>query len=245
MRTRYCLLLILLLCGGAAALVVGCGRQRPVLPEETSAPAQAQPSPGSLAAREEAGPFHFSSDRGTKLLAEALSPSEQLPRLASDQPSGPRPFATPPLFQRPQLTRPDNLAAAPAFRPALPPRSLRPRPVPEEVPLALTLPEPVVPEQPLLVAGPRVREASPDLREPLPLDLLGQKQPEVPPADDPTTDASTAAAQVPPALQRTRPAPFLRLNLPDPHEHRQAVRLRKEWAEEPMPVTAPPRLPGR
>jgi hypothetical protein len=220
------------------------------LPEETAviestSTAHLDGSPGTLVVRQEGGQFHFAKDRGGKFLAELLPPSENLPRLASDRPTGPRPSLTPPILRRPGLPWPENQAIAATARPGLPPRLMRPRPVAEEVPLALAFPEPVTPEQPLLAAGERAREASPDLREPLPLPVLGQKQPELPAAEDPTSDASARVALAPLSLTRMKPAPFLRLNLPDPFEHRLAVRLRREPSEDPSPVTAAPRLPGR
>jgi hypothetical protein len=62
---------------------------------------------------------------------------------------------------------------------------------------------------------------------------------------DPTPEVSLAAVLAQPVPVRSAPAPFLRLNLPDPFEHAQAVRLRTLPAEDPTPPVAFPRLPSR
>jgi hypothetical protein len=226
----------------------GCGQQRSVGTLDGSAAvaddetAEHATSPGERAAVGVG--FEFLGDAGGQLLASLLPPSEQLPRLPSDLPSGPRQFPTPPALQRAETTWPDN-QATPRSPKGAAPRLQRPHDVPEDIPLAGYLGHPMPAERPPLVAGERVRESSPDLNQPLALANLGQKQPETPPADDPTTDSSGAAALAAPPPPRGKPAPFLRLTLPDPYEHRQSVRLRKDWPEDSAPTSSTPHPPGR
>jgi hypothetical protein len=95
-----------------------------------------------------------------------------------------------------------------------------------------------------LAAGERVRLPAADLDRPAPLPFLAQAQPDRAPLTDPTGEATLKAALAAPAPERTAPAPFLRLNLPDPFEHRNAVKLRTPPEDEPAPALAVA-APGR
>lgn len=67
----------------------------------------------------------------------------------------------------------------------------------------------------------RIRAPSPDVNQPLPLPILAQPISDRASLDDPTRDASIAAAtsaRIPP---RTRKAPFIKGTLPDPYDHRR------------------------
>ncbi len=225
MRARLAILIVFGLLGGLFAGLVGSG------PQVTTETAKEG--------------FPFPKDRGGKLLADLLPPSEQLPSLPSDHPSGPRRFAPPPTLERTELPLPPSQAVLPRPRGGMTLHSSRPPALREELPLADYRGEPLPPQRPQLAAGPRFREWSPDLSQPLPLPVLGRKQLELAPVDDLTAEVSLAAALTTLALQRGKPAPFLRLTLPDPFEHRHAVGFRKELTEQPTPVTASPRLPGR
>jgi hypothetical protein len=115
----------------------------------------------------------------------------------------------------------------------------------EPAPLFDQLTAPHLPEQPRLAVGPRVHLASPDVNAPIPLPLLGQQVQDRSSFDDPTLDASLALALALSPPLRITPAPFLRLLLPNPFEHRDAIRLRQAPDEETTPVTATPRVPGK
>jgi hypothetical protein len=246
MRTSW-LLAMAMLGGGVAGSLAGCARQRPAFAEEEHVAADESKSPGTLAehAAADGDSFRFPNDLGGKLLAELLPPSDRLPRLPADSPAGPRRFATPRGLEQAELTWPVSQADLPSSSLGVKARLPRLRPAPEESPLLSYLADPAPPERPQVVAASRVKQWSPDVSQPLPMPILGQKQPESVSGDDPTADVTTAAALAVPHLQRSKPAPFLKLTLPEPYEHRQAVRLRKELAEDATPVTAAPRLPGK
>src|SRR5262249_53069506 len=95
--------------------------------------------------------------------------------------------------------------------------------------------DPVLPQAPSLAVRPRVRIPSPDVREPIALPFLGQRRREGFPAEDPTAEWSLSAALAAPLPTRTSPAPFLRLNLPEPYESRQPGSSPKGSEEESLP----------
>jgi hypothetical protein len=88
-----------------------------------------------------------------------------------------------------------------------------------------------------------IKVPSPDLNQPVPLPVLARPLPDRGPLGDPTPDISIAAALAGSVPQRTVPAPFLRLNLPDPFEHVQPVGPRGAAEEESLPPPVPPRTP--
>jgi TolA-binding protein len=73
---------------------------------------------------------------------------------------------------------------------------------------------------------------------------LSQPQADRASLDDPTAEASRLAVQNTMVPQRTSPAPFVRLTVPDPFEHRHPLLLRVAPLDEPLP-TAEARLPQR
>jgi hypothetical protein len=185
--------------------------------------------------------FAFPADKGGKLLARELPPPQQVP--SPEVPVRPRSLPTFPRgFDRPDLPLPPSLSDMP--RPPAGTASVvkRPQQVLDE-PFPTGHDSLTPPETPLLPAGAGVRLPSPDATLPVPLPLLAQPQTDRASLDDPTVEASLLAAlsEVPPL--RVNPAPFQRLALPDPFEHRETVRLRVPLAEETSPVAAAPQLP--
>ena len=102
---------------------------------------------------------------------------------------------------------------------------------------------PQPPEPGTLPAGELVRAPSVDVNRPPPLPGLGGPALDRAPLDDPTADGSLAAALAAAPPERTAPAPFQKLTVPDPFEHRQVVRLHTTPAEDTTPVAAAPRGP--
>jgi tetratricopeptide (TPR) repeat protein len=88
-----------------------------------------------------------------------------------------------------------------------------------------------------------VRLLTPELRQPLPLEFLGQHQPNQASLDDPTTEVSLAFAldRTPP--ERPAPAPLLSLTAPDPFERQEAVRDLIPPVQEFLPPSCTPRPP--
>jgi hypothetical protein len=178
--------------------------------------------------------FRFPDDRAGRLLAEMLLPHRQTP-------SGPAgDFTTPPrpaglvAVEVPDWPLPPAQVETSRPRIEPPAREARPRLAGEAPPLEWARFSPRAPARQELPSAARVRLPSPDLSRPLPLPVLAQPLPDRAPVTDPTAEASRSAAlagKVPPAAL----APFLRLNLPDPFEHRHEIRLRKPPKEDEMP----------
>jgi hypothetical protein len=245
-RSNVVGLLAVGLAGGGLALYHACrpGALPPVEthPAEAEQPpaaapppaAQAAPAPGSVRG------FTFPHDGAGPLLATALA-FEPAPG-PSDPPAGP--------------LRRAGLTAVELPEPPLPPVNARPpeilwrstaqyspHPPAEGLfadarPLGPGLPAPPLP------AGAPPRVASADASSPPPLPLTTRPSPDRASLDDPTAEfsAQRATAATPPV--RTAPAPFVRVNLPDPFEHAATVRPRTPPAEDPatdMPTTLGPR----
>jgi hypothetical protein len=201
-----------------------------------------QPSPGSAGAAGDG--FPFAADRGGKLLSQLLAPSETEIARKSAIASQPRRFPDLESRRHPEAPLTPLLPDLP--RPlALPPaRSVQPRSLPDEPPLTRTLFTLALPETPQLPVSPGVRLPSLNPEQPAPAPILAQPRSEHGATDHPTAAFSTATALAAPLPERTRPVPFMRLVLPDPFEHYQAVRLRVPLPDMEVP-SAVSRLPGR
>ncbi len=244
----------------AALGLCGCGRQPPAVspaqvapPVEPIARAQspaekekpARPSTVSVEQppKTEAPPSPLSRDRAATLVANRLAPSD--PEAAGGV-AKPRPLRLPaaPSLETPQLPLP-AYAHQPAPPDPKPGSHVRgPGPLPEEPPLGNYRDEPSPPRRPELPSAGLLRLPSPDVDQPVPLPVLARPATNRAPLTDPTPEVSRAAVLAAPVPVRTTPAPFVRLNLPDPFEHAQAARLRTQPEEDPHPplAIAPPRL---
>jgi hypothetical protein len=252
MRSRLSALLLLSWYGGLLAGAVGCSRPALVAPAEVAAVTEearpvvvrakapvehTEPAREAPAADPEA--FRFPNDPGGALLARVLSPGEPHATPA-DRITGPRPLPPPDL--EPRLPLPENRGP---LVPRLPVqrKSPSPRPFLEES-LGSPRRDPALPSDPTLPAGERTFIPSGDVNQPIPLPVLAQPVTDRAPLGDATGEASTAAALFAPLPRRTTPAPFLRLTLPDPYEHRRP--LEAEPPTEPStPAAARPQTPAR
>jgi hypothetical protein len=237
---------------GYAALLLasfGCSRSAlTIMPQNGGAEAakpRAAAQDASRPTREPESPpgdgFRFPDDQGGQLLGKLLTPSAKGP--GEEDRSRPHQFPRSTAVETPSLPLPHGqpeVARLPLARPKTKPR---PGPLPEGPPLSGYHDTPPPPEPQRLPAGERVRLPSEDVDRPVPLPLLGQASPDRAPLDDPTAEASQAAALAAAMPQRTTPAPFLKLTLPDPFENRQVVRLPALPPEVPTPVAAAPRPP--
>ena len=88
-----------------------------------------------------------------------------------------------------------------------------------------------------------MRVASVDVAEPVALPRLTNRPVDATLVEDPTAAASTSAALSAAPPQRVNPAPYLRLTLPDPFEHRDVVRLPRPNNDHQPPAPAPIQLP--
>jgi hypothetical protein len=112
-----------------------------------------------------------------------------------------------------------------------------PSTVGKEPPLARDLSAPVLPQQNELPAGKRIKTPGPDFTKPPALPVLARPQSDREPLTDPTLEAGTQAALTAFLPVRTRPAPFLRLNLPDPFEHSYVSRTLPSSGDEVVPIS--------
>jgi hypothetical protein len=180
--------------------------------------------------------FHLPPDRGGKLLGTLLPPHRHAPPAPSGFGSGPSRTPTPTFVSTPDLPLPPSQATLPGPRLGPPAKALHPRALPDDTSLTGNWPSPRLPQRSDLPDSARVRMPSPRVDRPLDLPLLSQALPDRASLTDPTLPMSTKAAmrgKIPP---RTTPAPFVRENLPDPFEHRQVIRLRKQPKEDQVPL---------
>ncbi len=228
--------------------VVGCHREsapvQPVVNVAAAAPSVVPPpvqvavaQAGAKTAEENrkeavAAETVFAAERGGKNLAELLRPGgNNLERARSYQ------------KLQPPLAALKIQAPMPPYQ-GLPPRAagldknqpVRPRPLREETPLSSQRGQPKPPQALQLPAGELVRRPPVDVSIPPPPPLLAQHLRQRAPLTDPTMAASLAAVLGELQPIRAAPVPFAAINLPDPFEHSQAVRLRQPPPEEVMPV---------
>jgi hypothetical protein len=221
-----------------AGLLAGCGRQPGSLGPESEA--KGADATDSVASIQDASPaklqseFPFPSDRGGRLLADNLRPANQVPTLPADAATHPKRLSGPKQVENPDLPLPAIVVPPPSSIPNPKTKPIRPTLVDSEPPLSRQRLDLAGPPAVNLPAGPKVAWPSPDVNQPIPLPILARQVVDRASLDDPSADASLAAALAPTVPDRTTPAPFLKLTLPDPFEHRNAVRLRTE-----VPVSLP------
>jgi hypothetical protein len=179
------------------------------------------------------GTFAFANDSGGKILGRLLPPTvpAQLPATPAAAPKPRRGLLG---LERPEVPT----AAPPTTLPAAPPAKqppLRPRPLPDNAPLLDMLLEAATPQRLELPAGERVRTPARDVNLPVELPTQARYQADRAPLEDPTAELSVEKANGRALPVRSTPAPFVRVNLPEPFEHRAAV---KATTPEP-PVVAP------
>jgi hypothetical protein len=214
--------------GWTAVSVSGCAGQAAVVPPDTTH--EEKPGPQSKAKEKpktaaqdakvipkrkdsESGQFRFPDDKAGRRLAELLPPQRQ-------------PLAVPPDYAtRPERPTGPNAGGLPDL--PLPPCLIELSPLHSR---------PSTPARPEMPTAARVRLPSPDLHRPAPLPVLAHPVPDRPMLTDPTAAASRAAALAGKVPPQTAPAPFLRLDLPDPFEHHNAIRLRKPPKENEVPL---------
>lgn len=190
-----------------------------------------------------AAPFRFPEDAGGRLLAKVLPPKDVEPtRLQPIAPAPRRAKGSPSpsdYGKLPSLPLPPTSAALPRLSGETRDVRLRPTLVLDEtlggLPDAL-----VLTHAPSLPECRRVRIASLDVNEPIPLPILAHPVSDRASLDDPTLDASTAAAIAATIPARTNKAPFLKLTLPDPYDQRRTEVAAPEESKE-FPLGTPQR----
>src|SRR5262249_11339212 len=155
--------------------------------------------------------------------AKVLPPDDRAPP-DENVASGPKRLSGAPALEQPSVPLGPNQGQVPRLPAGRKGPPLRPRPLPDELPLAGGRGEP--PQEPQFFAGARVRLPGPAPSQPAPLPVLAAPVPDRAALDDPTADFSAAAVQAAAMPGRPAPAPYVKMSLPDPFENRNAARLR-------------------
>ncbi len=208
--------------GGFLVALAGCSRSAVIVAPEGATHAE-ELGPAVLARGQsdeaDESAHLFPDDAGGRLLAKMLPPREP-DNLRLPRPGVPRPVSASIRMNPPDLPLPPSQSAMPRLPAPARTTPLRPRLVLEES-LGGWTEALVLPQQQSLPDAGRVRVPSEDVNQPISLPIVNQPVPDRASLDDPTTDASTAAALAAPMPMRTTPAPFLKQSLPDPYDHRR------------------------
>lgn len=128
----------------------------------------------------------------------------------------------------------------------LPPiKEVKPRSVPEGVPLVSYRDQTPAPTQVELPTKPLVKLPSLDVHTPLAIPILAQPLKDRASLGEPAFEASLDAATKRFTPTRDRPVPFVRYNLPDPFEHLLYGQLRNPPEENAMPPVIPLQRPTK
>lgn len=232
-------------CAAVAVAAWGCA-QRPT--KEPGPPALKQlglgaPAQGSGPPKKQEQLQLPPADGATRLVQEFLKPSEQSLDEASARERGKRELSAAAFLERPALTLPAFTGDVARLPLRTGEKAVRPLPLVEQAHQLGEGAGPQPPQQKMKTLGP-VRWPSPDVSEPPPLPVLAKPSADRVPVSDPAPETSVAAALAGRPPLRTTPAPFVRVNLPDPFEHSLTGRLLSPPAELPGPPVAPPRTPS-
>ncbi len=250
---------------GATCLLaglVGCSRQSPALittptraaaqePNRDEGKKPAAPAPEAEQAKAEppgagqAAASPFTGDRATKLVADALRPAEKPFADEVRKGQGQRPLSGPAFLEQPALPLPPAAGEVRRLTLKSAGKPFQPGPLPAELPLSRYRDNPSPPRREELPSLGLVHLPSADVNRPVALPTLARPQPDRAPLTDPAADVSVAAVLAAPVPVREAPAPFVRLNLPDPFEHAQAVRLHAPPDEDPAPPLVTIRPPTK
>lgn len=216
---RFCGYLV----GGLFLILPGCGRSAVLMTPQNATLTEESPRATTVARAEteeaEPVPFTFPDDSGGVLLAKVLPPKDvESARL--DRPHTPHRALDYSFDKPPTLALPPSFVTLARLADDGSHSSLRPRLVADET--FGTFPDSLpLPQTPALPDMARIRVPSPDMNRPIPLPILAQPISERVSLDDPTLDASTAAALTAPIPPRSNKALFLKQTLPDPYDHRR------------------------
>ncbi len=232
--------------GGLLLALAGCSRSAVVVAPENASRADEPAAARQVVPRQDGETedvrFAFPEDAGGDLLAKVLPPKEtEAPPLERAEP--PRRSAASARWTSPALPLPTTPTAMPRLPRPVKTTPLLPRLVIEET-LGGLLETPLFPQPPSLPDTGRVRVPSANVNEPIPLPIQAQPVSDRASLDDPTAEASTAAAVAAPIPARTTKAPFLKLTLPDPYDHRRMDSV-TTLAEQAEPALGTPRTPTK
>jgi hypothetical protein len=174
-------------------------------------------------------------DKAAQRLAALLQPSDLKDDGATPRPA---PRAAPRLLPHAEASLPKADLLPPAL-PRAPGKAPQPRAVQDAMPFARSFGRPGSAETVELPQAPLVRLWSWDSETPIPVPILGTAARERASLADPSLEASVLATQTPVQLDRAAPVSFQSMNLPNPFEHAEAVRLRTPLEEQAAPILTP------
>jgi hypothetical protein len=214
-------------CGKQAASV---GSPQPVVAAEPSDgdKIESAPKKESLTA---GGSFKFTDDDAGKIFSKILVPLPPPPlsplatKAQSERilPAGiaePRPATLPSSLVPVRIPLPSRVDA-------------RPSPLPERVPADIAGLHSDRPERIELPVGGLTRLATPDVRQPVTVPILGRPVPDRASLDDPTAEFTASSVFNKNLPLRTTAAPFVKTNLPDPFENSEAAKVKIAPKEDP------------
>jgi hypothetical protein len=174
-------------------------------------------------------------EKAEKRLAELLTPGGGAPVMLATKPLKWK--ASPAMENFAFVGKPT--AAVLVRLPLAPIKEVKPRPTPEDTPLASFREQPKGPKEVQLPTKPLIKLPSLDVHTPLPIPILAQPAKDRASLGDPALQASLDATLKQIAPKRERPVPFIPLNLPDPFENVRYGQLRNPPEENPMPPVVP------
>jgi hypothetical protein len=214
---RLSLLLIL-----SACVAIGCSSRSPVPSAEQVVIIDPSDSMDVSKDATDSDGFPFPDDRGGTLVRATVTPTERMPPLTRARAPKHRPV--PASLESPPLPMTPVVAEVPRVPMQIRRDVLRPRLVTEETTVR-SLEDPVLPQMVIFFVGEKTKEASVDVNLPPSLPILAQPLPDRASLADATLDASAEAAVAAAIPRRTMPAPFLKMDVPDPYENRRPVHL--------------------
>ena len=137
------------------------------------------------------------------------------------------------------------IAGQPVRLPNPPRKDVKPRAVPEGLPLVSFADQPKVPKGVELPTKPLIKLPSVDVHAPLPIPILAVPHKDRASVGEPALEASLDAAMKRFTPAARTPIPFVPLNLPDPFEHIRSGQVRNPPEENPTPPAIPLDRPKR
>jgi len=178
--------------------------------------------------------FVFPADTGGKLLSELLPPVD-LPKPPPPTPSQQSRRDVPYAIANPAPMLPIGESLPPTIRLAIA-KDIAPTLPVEVVPMSFARIEPELPirlEQPIGLATD-IRALDPNLQVEVP--RLAQRSVNRASLNDPTDDYSAASVIGAPLPLRTTPAPFVQIDLPNPFENAETIKLQAPITVDPSVV---------
>jgi hypothetical protein len=183
----------------------------------------------------------LTDDGAGKLLSELMTPGSPAFRVPLQQKSlGERPLPA-------NIVRPDPPAAAntlnPARCPAPTPAELRPIALLERVPMDLAPLVVDVPQRIEFTVGILSKLPAADAKQAVPLPTLARRSLDRGSLEDPTTEFTAQSIISNKLPLRSLPAPFVKVDLPNPFENAEAVKVTIIVKEDPLTAVGDPPPP--